>query len=261
MNAPVSAIPVFSGTVAQDNWRLGIHQKQVDESILSFAGQKDPYSNNKWGRVVKTGITGEITFDLSDSYWLTVSGGYDYLWGKNVWSNNALSGTISAGRTFNIDKSDINLGLFLTAQHFTRNTGFFTFGHGGYFSPQQFLMAGPSARYTPHHLCGAGYTVKSCCSYTLDIKASAGFIYYKTNESPHYPSLNESVSSLSLSAQNDIYATYKAEKVSKIGGSFEAQWKKSFKALGEGIAFIRGNLSTNYNEWLMGIAIRYFFIP
>lgn len=250
MNAPVSAIPVFSATVAQNNWRLGIHQKQVDESILSFAGQKDPYSNNKWGRVVKTGVTGEITFDLSDSYWLTVSGGYDYLWGKNVWSNNALSGTISAGRTFNIDKSDINLGLFLTAQHFTRNTGFFTFGHGGYFSPQQFLMAGPSARYT----------VKSCCSYTLDIKASAGFIHYKTNESPHYPLLNESVS-LALPAQNDIYASYKAEKVSKIGGSFEVQWKKSFKDSGEGIAFIRGNLSSNYNEWLMGIALRFFFIP
>jgi hypothetical protein len=78
---------------------FNIHQLPVEESILLIQGQKDPYTNEKWGRVLKTGISSGLNFSFSNYYWTALSTYFNYLWGKNVWENYSLTGNISFGKT------------------------------------------------------------------------------------------------------------------------------------------------------------------
>jgi len=90
IGGPVSPLPTFTAGLSGKNWLVNVHQLQVDESILSYAGQKDPYTNKEWGRVLRTGIEGDIFFEPRPTYWLSFAAGYDYLWGEDVWSNQSV---------------------------------------------------------------------------------------------------------------------------------------------------------------------------
>ncbi len=252
LNGTVSPMLLFSLNLDYKNFYINLHQNSTEESILSIQGQKDPYSSSKWGRVIKTGINGGINFDLSNSYWLTISGEFDYIWGKNVWENYYLGGNISIGKTILLDeKKQFDIGAFFVVKHFNRNSNFFTYGHGGYFSPQIFTMLGPTFRYQ----------VKECCGIALDIKASLGYIYYRNDSSPHYPKFSENLSLFGSSALGDLKGYYESEKKSKFGGSFEISGRhnitKNISIYVQG----KGNISGSYNEWSIGGGLRYYFIP
>jgi hypothetical protein len=72
-----------------------------------------------------------------------LKGGYDFYYGKNVIDNHAFRATIASGRTFKTDTWTISPGVHVTAEHFDRNADFFTFGYGGYFSPDTHYILGP----------------------------------------------------------------------------------------------------------------------
>lgn len=252
LNGTVSPMPLFSLHWDYKNFYINLHQSSIEESILSIQGQKDPYSSSKWGRVIKTGIQGGLNFDLSNSYWLTLSGEFDYIWGKNVWENYYLGGNISIGKTIIIDeKRQFDIGAFFVIKHFNRNSNFFTYGHGGYFSPQIFTMLGPTLRYQ----------VKECCSMALDIKASIGYIYYRNDSSPHYPKFSEDLNLFNSSALGDLKGFYESEKRSKFGGSFEILGRHNITKNISIYVHGKGNLSGSYNEWSIGGGIKYYFIP
>jgi hypothetical protein len=221
----------------------------VDESLLSYAGQKDPYSDRKWGRVLRTGIDGNISFEPWPSYWLVFSAGYDYLWGENVWSNQSIFGNASLGKNLRLGPGDLSAGWFVTLKHYRRNTNFFTYGHGGYFSPEIFFMTGPTLRYrtTP------------CATHSIDAQVSAGYMYYKTQDSPHYPLFDDNLSALSGSAQGDATGTYSGETVSRLGFSGKVRGVKLFGNHWLGSAYLGFNNASSYNEWRGGISLQYFF--
>ena len=248
-NAPVNPLPTFIAGATGESWLLQVHQQQVDESILSYAGQQDPYRDQTWGRVLRAGIEGEIRFVPLPSYWVTFTGGYDYFYGQDVWSNQGVWGNGSFGKTIAFGPGDLSLGLFATAKHFQRNTNFFTFGHGGYFSPEIFFMTGPTARFqTP-----------SCSTSSLDARLSFGYLYYQTRESPHYPLLGGGGSGLNPSAQTDAAGTYAGENRSKLGINGRL---RGVKLLGDrwiGSGFVSFNNSSGYNEWRAGVSLQFFF--
>ncbi|MDI6713419.1 MAG: cellulose synthase subunit BcsC-related outer membrane protein [Thermodesulfovibrio sp.] len=250
LNGLVSAMPTFSINVDYKKLWFNIHQLPIEESILSIQGQKDPYTNTKWGRVLKTGISTGLNFSFSNSYWTALSTDFNYIWGKNVWENYSLTGNLSFGKTFILnEKSQFDAGLFYVIQHFRRNSNFFTFGHGGYFSPQLFQMIGPTFRYQ----------VRDCCENFIDLRLSFGYLYYRTDNSPHYPKFQDSIDLFNPSAQNDIKAFYAGEKKSKFGGTLEGKIKhsinKNLKIYGYGV----GNISGGYNEWKIGLGLIYYF--
>lgn len=251
INGSVSPMPVFSAIINYRYFWFNIHQSSIDESILSLQGQKDPYSNSKWGRALKTGTQAGLNFSLSNSYWLTISGSFDYIWGKNLWENYTFGANLSFGKNFTIDeKREIDFGMFYVLQHYRRNSNFFTFGHGGYFSPQIFHMIGPTFRYK----------VKDCCHISFDVKTSLGYIYYKTDSSVRYP---KSINSLNFNvfALEDTGSYYEGEKKSKFGGNMEIFLKqyisKNFSVYGYG----KGNVSAGFNEWSIGAGLVYYFLP
>lgn len=252
INATVSPMPTFSLNFDFKDFWIRLRQNSVQDSLLSIQGQKDPYSSSKWGRVLRTGIEGGYNFIFPNSYWLTLSGEFDYLWGENLWSNYSFGANVTVGKTIKLsDNSQLDLGIFYVLKHFQRNSNFFTFGHGGYFSPQFFHMIGPTLRFQ----------TKECCRVGIDLRASLGYLYYKTDDAPHYPKFNYDESLLNLAALNDARGSYEGEKKSKLGGSIEAKIRRSisknFTIYGYGAI----NTSSNFNEWNLGAGLIYYFVP
>jgi thioredoxin-like negative regulator of GroEL len=249
IGGPVSPLPTFTAGASGKNWLINVHQLQVDESLLSYAGQKDPYTDKEWGRVLRTGIDGNISFEPWPYYWLLFSAGYDYLWGENVWSNQSVFANASFGKFLRWGPGDLSAGWFVTFKHYQRNTNFFTYGHGGYFSPEVFFITGPTLRYktTP------------CATCSIDASASVGYMYYETKDSPHYPLFDDNLSALSGSAQGDATGTYSGENVSRLGLSGKVRGVKLFGNHWLGSAYLGFNNASSYNEWRMGISLQYFF--
>jgi len=249
IGGPVSPLPTFTAGASGKNWLINVHQLQVDESLLSYAGQKDPYTDKEWGRVLRTGIDGNISFEPWPYYWLIFSAGYDYLWGEDVWSNQSVFGNASFGKTLRWGPGDLSAGWFAAVKHYQRNTDFFTYGHGGYFSPDIFFMTGPTLRYK----------TSPCATYSIDARVSAGYMYYETKNSPRYPRFDDNLSALSSSAQSDATGTYSGENVSRLGLGGKVRGVKLFGNHWLGSAYLGFNNASSYNEWRGGISLQYFF--
>jgi cellulose synthase operon protein C len=116
------------------------YRQNVNDSLLSYAGMEDPYTGKVWGGVVATG--GMVKF----SHGTGLSGFYasldgQELTGRNVANNSRIDG--GTGAYFQVYASKygvLKVGANLTAMHYANNQRYFTFGQGGYFSPNQFLL-------------------------------------------------------------------------------------------------------------------------
>ncbi len=251
LGGPISPLPVFRFTLGQhNNWSIELRQASVTDSLLSAIGQKDPYSRKKWGQVVHSGIKANKNFDLQGPFWLSIEAEYDYYWGKNVADNHRLGGNISLGQTRDFNGLEFSSGLSLTGFHYQNNQNFYTFGHGGYFSPDHFVLAGPFIRLL----------TARCKDYWIDFSASLGWMNYMSSGAPHYRKVSKS-SQLNMSdaARNDLQGKYPREDKSGMAVALELQGMKLLTqnlALG-GMAGI--NNTSDHTQWQAGLMLRYFF--
>jgi tetratricopeptide (TPR) repeat protein len=120
----------------------------VKDSQLSYSGLRDPgsvgpsFPGNIWGGVVATG--GEVQFGKSDpSSGFYVSAGGQYLNGVHVQNNDRIDG--DAGAYFRVkevpEQGNLTVGVNFFGMHYAHNENFFTYGQGGYFSPQAYYLA------------------------------------------------------------------------------------------------------------------------
>ena len=117
-------------------------RRNVTESLLSYAGAYDPQSGTHWGGVVMDG--GRVDLGLAGKTGsLYAYGELHRLIGLNVADNRRLAG--GAGAAYHLYEGALGLlsvGPTFAALSFDRNLRFFTYGHGGYFSPQRFVHGG-----------------------------------------------------------------------------------------------------------------------
>jgi Tfp pilus assembly protein PilF len=121
--------------------RLTVERRAVDDSLLSYAGTTDARTGMKWGGVTRTGARANLEYSLGkmDFY---AGGGVNMLDGQHVKDNNDVE--LGAGTSFPVwsnDTKEIRTGLDLVYFGYNRNLDYFTYGQGGYFSPQFFLAA------------------------------------------------------------------------------------------------------------------------
>ncbi len=120
------------------DYALEIFRRAQTNSLLSYAGARDPATGAIWGGVVYTGVSGRIshTFDQFNTF---ASAEYGVLRGKNVLDNNRLA--LRTGVDKDVLRREqlwVNLGLTLTHWRYKENETYYTFGHGGYYSPQSY---------------------------------------------------------------------------------------------------------------------------
>jgi len=144
----------------------------VKDSLLSYAGVRDPGTGIIWGGVVSN--TGTLQLDHKGTragQYASASG--SYITGKNVPNNWEVSG--NAGLYFVVAKG-LSLGINLTGMHYQKNLSFFSLGQGGYFSPQEYGLASIPISWFSRHK-----------RFEYEIRASLGAQYFSQERSPFFP--------------------------------------------------------------------------
>ncbi|MGQ0619705.1 MAG: cellulose synthase subunit BcsC-related outer membrane protein [Panacagrimonas sp.] len=118
--------------------KLDLSRRAVSESLLAYAGAQDPLLGRPWGGVSRSGGRVDLAYD-SGGFGLYSYLGYYTFDGRNVDTNyEALGGVGFFRRSAIAPNQTLTYGVNLTVFGFEENRRFFSFGHGGYFSPQLF---------------------------------------------------------------------------------------------------------------------------
>ncbi|MDR6536445.1 cellulose synthase subunit BcsC-related outer membrane protein [Variovorax soli] len=118
--------------------KADLSRRPVTDSLLSFAGTRDPRTGVEWGGVVATGGRLDLARDFG-SYGIYGYGSAHSVTGKNVTSNSRYE--IGGGTYAPILRSagaSLTVGVNLDFLSYDKNLSQFTQGQGGYFSPQRY---------------------------------------------------------------------------------------------------------------------------
>ncbi|WP_412098367.1 cellulose synthase subunit BcsC-related outer membrane protein [Enterobacter sp.] len=151
-------------------------RRAVTDSLLSYVGMKDAYSGKSWGRVTKNGGSAQIGYDDGDAGFYVGGGGYSYL-GENVASNTSINA--SAGvylRPFHDEYRQLQTGLNMSWMDFSKNLSYYTYGQGGYFSPQNYVSVSLPVDLT-----------QKIDNWKLSLGGSVGYQSYTQDSSDYFP--------------------------------------------------------------------------
>jgi predicted Zn-dependent protease len=155
---------------------LGLARRAVTSSELSYAGLRDPISGTPWGGVVQTGPYAGVGI-YRENYDVSAAVQASELTGTRVLDNQFLGARASTSWKF-WSRADAraDAGVTLTYWSFQHNLSNYTFGDGGYYSPQSYVSLA-----TPIELDGdhAGWFYK--------LRASPSFTVSQIHESAFYP--------------------------------------------------------------------------
>jgi tetratricopeptide (TPR) repeat protein len=156
--------------------KLTAFRDPVIQSLLSYAGTRDPSTGNVWGGVIKSGGRFDIGYDngMTGVYGDATFGWLD---GQHVASNYMVdAGGGAYWRPYRSDTGGIKMGVNLSVQTYNKNLDYYTYGQGGYFSPQTAIEATLPVEYT-----GKWRGV----SYSL--KGQVGVMNFHETSSPYFP--------------------------------------------------------------------------
>jgi hypothetical protein len=124
-----------------NNFRIRIvgEQRSVTDSLISWSGARDPVGGRSWGGVVRAGGRAQLEY-VTGPIGTYLGAGYSILTGDNVQRNNRYEAGAGASYTvWRRPDEELLLGLDLVYFSYQRNQRLFTFGNGGYFSPQSYF--------------------------------------------------------------------------------------------------------------------------
>jgi len=178
---------------------VGVERKAVDDSVTAYAGSRDPVTGKVWGAVTRNQASASLGYD-KDGVGLYVQADGRVYEGVNVKSNS--SAELNAGAyvsPFKSDKSTLTLGLNVNFQGYANDQNFFTYGHGGYFSPQDFAAVSLPLNFHTH-----------LGKLALGVSVAPGYQTFDEASAPVYPTLAGSQALLNqLKAENnDVRAQY-----------------------------------------------------
>jgi tetratricopeptide (TPR) repeat protein len=236
-----------------DNAHLRVlgERRAVTDSVLSYAGTKDPVTGIPWGGVTRTRGHAQLEFSVQDTNFY-VGGGYAVLDGKNVESNREYE--FGAGGTYPIWRNatdELRLGVDVVYFGYDQNLRFFTLGQGGYFSPQSYLATLFPLKYTSKH-----------DDLTWSVGGSAGYQTYNEKSSPVFPNnqgLQSELVSSALTSSTPIVTAYPSRSASGIvggaSGSFEYRASDTI-ALGSQASYQHAG---DWSETIGRLYVRYIF--
>ena len=225
-----------------------LSRRAVTDSVLSAAGMRDPQTLQVWGGVVKTGAQFNFNFG-GDERGVYADLGAAQLSGQGVKDNTQFEASMGAyWRIYQSSSAKFKAGLNMTAMAYRDNLGFYTLGHGGYFSPQQYFSLG-----IPWELSGR----RGALSY--QIGGDFSLQKFSQDRVAYFPNDAKLQSAWVLKA-GALYPTYyEAESGSGLGynlfGSFEYLLAPRF-TLGGRLTFEN---SRNFSQQAGSFYLRYAF--
>jgi predicted Zn-dependent protease len=118
---------------------LGLARRAVTSSELSYAGLRDPITGKPWGAVVESGPYAGIGL-YRQLYSLSGSLRFAELAGTHVLGNQFFGAQAAAyWKIFSSKDVGADTGLTVNYWHYQHNLLNYTFGSGGYYSPQRYV--------------------------------------------------------------------------------------------------------------------------
>ncbi len=129
---------------ANETWNvsLGLLKTSIDDSMLSLVGVNytDDGTDIEWGRVVKSGAELGLSYNSDLTYSLDV-GYYPNFDGLNVVENEEFK--VVGSVTYHMPTTNysyLDYGFIAVYDSYDVNSDLYTYGHGGYFSPNDFFL-------------------------------------------------------------------------------------------------------------------------
>ncbi|MCT2385510.1 cellulose biosynthesis protein BcsC [Erwinia pyrifoliae] len=160
-------------------------RRAVTDSLLSYVGVKDQYSGKSWGRVTKNGGNALLSYDDGDAGFYAGAGGYSYI-GENVAGNTSLMANAGAYvRPFHYRDRELKTGINISWMDFSKNLSNFSFGQGGYFSPQDYISVSLPVDFS-----------QTYDDLSVKLGGSVGYQSYTQNSSAYFPNNDDDQSLL-----------------------------------------------------------------
>lgn len=223
----------------------------IQDSQLSYGGLRDPgtaslsYPGTIWGGVIAN--QGNVQFtrgDAQSGFYLGAGG--QYITGYNVQTNSRIDGTGGAyWRVHSFPEyGSLNVGTNFFAMHYPHNENAFTFGMGGYFSPQFYLLANIPITWEGHYQTKLHY----------EILTGIGVQAFQQDATPLFPLPAQKASEIALN--NAMLPA-----LTSVGANYDLRATAAYQLTPHWFAggFLTGNNSRNYNEVSAGFSIHYMF--
>jgi tetratricopeptide (TPR) repeat protein len=245
---------LVSNVIGRLNWKpangpftFTATRDSIKDSQLSYSGLHDPgsagpgYEGNIWGGVIATG--GDVQFGASQpNSGFYVSGGGQYINGVHVQTNHRYEG--DAGAYWRVkevpDEGNLTLGVNFFGMHYTYNSNFFTYGQGGYFSPQAYYLANVPFSFQGRYGANVHYSVV----------AAFGVEAFQQDSAPFFP-LD---TALEVGNNNPSYS---AETV--VSGNYDFHGEMAYHLSDHWFAggFLALNNTRNYDNQVVGFFVRW----
>lgn len=244
-----------SATLGRSNFSItgSVSRRAIKDSVLSYAGQLDPFLGLSWGGVVRSGGSLRLEVDRQRQGFYGAVGTFT-LDGENVATNSLtqLGGGIY-WRLIDSGTSELRLGLDIDTLAYDKNLSAYSFGHGGYFSPQSYVNVGVPVQWRGN---------SGSMQYSLTGKV--GFERYDQDDSDFFPNnaalqLQLEELDLTTSEAQEFIHRGSSETGLSISLSGEIDYQLSSKlSIGSSLRLQR---SGDFNESQVGLFARYFFAP
>ncbi len=252
----VGGVQYDGGITDKVTYSLAVTRRAVTDSLLSYAGARDAQANLEWGGVTKSGGRAALSWDDGTSG-LYVNGQFQYYDGHHVLSNyEGKAGGGAYTRLYQDADQSLMLGLNTTWMTFDKNQSYVTYGQGGYFSPQQYVILNLPVEYAGRN--GA---------FTYDVKGSIGVQHYRLDAVPYFP-LDPGLQNQAAQTMNaqttvslDPSAVYPGQSKTGLAYSLYASGEYQLAPqLAVGAMASLGN-AYQYREWIAAVYVRYSFTP
>lgn len=198
-----------------------------------------------WGGVINNQASVQFgRGDAQSGYYFAIGG--QYLKGYNVLTNKRFDGNGGAyWRVFATPEyGTLSIGANFFAMHYAHNENAFTFGQGGYFSPQAYFLGNIPFTWNGHYLTRWHYNVMG----------GVGVQAFNQDSAPLWPlpaqkPLQTSQNNPMIPALTTVSANYdlRGQGAYQIG----AHWFAG--------AYFAANNTRNYNAASVGFFVRYLF--
>ncbi|MDP2246068.1 cellulose synthase complex outer membrane protein BcsC [Pseudomonas sp.] len=234
------------GDLAKLGWTLDVSRRALNNSLLSFAGTEDPRTGETWGGVRSNGIRLGLSYDEGGSYGIWSSLQAHRLTGKNVEDNDRYR--LMAGVYFRIiDEPDRRLRIGGNAMywHYQKDLSGYTFGQGGYYSPQQYRSLSVPINYA-----------QRWGDWSIYAEASTGFSWSRNDDSPYFPTRRD----LQSEAGNPIFQGGRSDGFS-YRFSFSAERRLTPNWFVGGMLGMERSVGSDYEPRGALLYLRYSFAP
>lgn len=218
-----------------------LERDNVKDTMLAYSGARDPLTGNVWGGVMANTASLQGRWGDSNSGFYA-SGGYQSLDGRNVARNTGVNGNFGTWwKVAALPTGSLTVGTNFSAMHYNRNLRYFTYGQGGYFSPQQYFLFNVPVRWTGNYNRRLQYI----------IGGSLGLQHFVEDASDFYPT------DAALQARTN----FRYAGLANTGANFGFDARLNYQLAPHWIAglFATASNARNYTASSAGLFVRYTF--